>query len=230
MIESYELEKEVLAGLSCIAVPIEIFVPKIGEPIITVYSFCRENAEDFEQRFKGDLLCKVAIATLENEFKTIAENIGYRHFHCENEMMLEYAFEPDMQLTNIGCSARVHKISSNAVLRELCENSGCDIEIADDGEDIIFAVVDNGMLLAYAGINDVIYADNSVEISVETAPEHRRKGYGLACVYELTKHLILKGKKVRYKCSEDNLASSALAEKCGFVLEGKRYSYVCERI
>ena len=36
--ESAELEKEVLSGGSCIAVPIEIFVPTRGEPIVTAYS------------------------------------------------------------------------------------------------------------------------------------------------------------------------------------------------
>jgi len=35
---------------------------------------------------------------------------------------------------------------------------------------------------------------------------------------------------VRYKCSEQNTESSALAEKLGFLLEGIRFSYVCEKI
>ena len=230
MAESFELEKEVLAGVSCIAVPIEIFLPRVGEPIITAYSFCMENARDFEQKYRSDLLGDRAIKALEDEFKAIAKRIGYRHFFCENEMMLEYVFEPDMQVTKTDPGVKVHKISSNAVLKELCKNSGCDIEISDDGEDILFAVVENGMILAYAGMNDVAYADDSVEISVETATEHRRKGYALACVSALTEHLISKGIKVRYKCSEANSPSSALAEKCGFVLEGKRYSFVCEKI
>ena len=136
----------------------------------------------------------------------------------------------DMQLPKSDFGVKVHMISSNAVLSKICELSGCDIEIADDGEDVIFAVLDEGRLLAYAGMNDVEYEDNSVEISVETAPEHRRLGYGSACVSALTKHLTDKGMTVRYKCSRDNTNSSALAEKCGFKLEGERFSFVCERI
>ena len=54
--------------------------------------------------------------------------------------MKEYIYTPDMPMPKLSKNIKVHKISSNAVLFELCKNSGCDIEIADDGEDILFAV------------------------------------------------------------------------------------------
>ena len=228
--EDAKLEESVLKGISCIAVPVEVFVPKDGEPVVTSYSFCIDDAAGWEDRFKEDLLSNEAVECLKNTFATIAENIGYRYFESENEYMLEYEFAPDMHLTNGLKEIKVHKISSNAVLAELCAASGCDIELADDGKDVLFAVVEEGKLCAYAGMNDVVYADNSVEISVETAPDKRRKGYGAACVEALTKYLSTKGITVRYKCSKDNVASSALAEKCGFSLGGKRFSFVCEKI
>lgn len=230
VVENPKLEQSVLKGISCIAVPVEVFVPQKGEAIVTTYSFCVDVAGRWEEKHKDELLSDAAVECLKADFETIAENIGYRYFLSENEYMLEYKFTPDMRLTKSTDEIKVHKISSNAVLSKLCAASGCDIEIADDGEDILFAVVEDGMLCAYAGMNDVIYDDGSVEISVETAPEHRRQGYGLACVEALVTHLVNKGITVRYKCSKLNAPSSALAEKCGFVLDGKRFSFVCEKI
>ena len=228
--ENPKLEKSVLKGISCIAVPVEVFVPQNGEPVVTTYSVSMDAAIRWEDRFKGDLLSFEAIDCLKREFATIAENIGYRYFESENEFMLEYDLSPDMHVTNCPEEIKVHKISSNAVLSRLCEASGCDIEIADDGEDVLFAVVEDGKLSAYAGMNDVTYEDGSVEISVETAPDSRRKGFGMACVTALSNYLLGKGVTVRYKCSKENAASSALAEKCGFRLNGKRFSFVCEKI
>ncbi len=225
--ENEKIEKSVVAGASCIAVPIEIFVPVSGEPIITAYSLCRKEAEAFCDRFEGRLLDEDALEYLENEFSIIAENIGYKRERNENELMLEFIFKSDRHLPKNANSVKAHRISSNAVLSELCMASGCDIEIADDGNDVVYAVVENGRIAAYAGMNDVFYDDNSVEISVETAPDSRRKGYGLACVHGLVDELLNKGVCVRYKCSCDNLPSLALAKKCGFELEGQRFSFVC---
>ncbi len=228
--ENEKLEQSVLKGISCIAVPVEVFVPQKGEPVVTSYSFCIEAADKWERQFREDLLSLKALECLKSDFAAIAENIRYRYFESENEYMLEYEFTSDMQMANDENGIKVHKISSNAVLAELCAASGCDIEIADDGEDVLFAVVEDGKICAYAGMNDVIYEDGSVEISVETAPDQRRKGFGLACVMALSKYLVNKGITVRYKCSKDNTASSALAEKCGFALSGRRFSFVCEKI
>ena len=230
VIENKELEKAVLAGVSCIAVPLEVFVPTSGEAVITTYSFCKDIAKKWEARYFEDILCEEALGWVEEELKTVAENIGYERFFSENESMLEYVMEPGMQMPNFESCVKVHTISSNVVLSALCENSGYDIEIADDGEDLIFAVVENGCILAYAGMNDVLYDDGSVEISVETAPDERRKGYGAACVAALVNHLLNKGIAVRYKCAEENTPSSCLAEKLGFALEGKRKSFVFEKI
>lgn len=228
--EHPKLEKNVIAGVSCIAVPFDIFVPVSGEPVILSYSFCVETAEKWAGIFSDDPMCKESIEWLEKEYKSIAEKLGYARFENENEHMYEYIMDSKSQLPKKENNISVRKISSNAVLSVVCEASGCDIEIADDGEDVIFAVLDGDRLLSYAGINDIVYDDGSVEISVETAPDHRRNGYGGACVCALCEHLLDKGRTVRYKCSAANHASSALAERCGFIKEGERFSLVFEKI
>lgn len=226
--ENPDLEYEVKKGISCFAVPCEVFVPVEGEAVVTTYTFCKDIAEKWVATFKC-LASEEALEWARTHFNASVEERGYKRVENENEHMLEYVFTPDMHMPKIQKAVKVHKISSNAVLHELCKASGCDIEIADDGEDVIFAIVEDGKLLSYAGMNDMIYADGSVEISVETAPQARRRGFGLLCVDALVGHLLSKGITVRYKCARSNVASSALCEKYGFRLEGERISLVFER-
>ena len=80
--------------------------------------------------------------------------------------------------------------------------------------------------MALAGINDIA-DDDAVEIFVETAKEYRRKGYGTAVVATLVRHLTKLGYSVAYNCAESNRASSAIAEKLGMTLKGRRLSVVC---
>ena len=160
--ESAELEKEVLSGGSCIAVPIEIFVPTRGEPIVTAYSFCEDAARRVIEKFGDDLLSDKALKYTDGEFKAVAENIGYRHDEHENQMILEYEMRDMSQLNKKLIRGDCIKITSQAVLSKLCENSGCDIELEGDG-DVMFAVVGDGKIMSYAGIND--YTEQSLSIS-----------------------------------------------------------------
>lgn len=224
--ESAELEKEVLSGESCIAVPIEIYAPMSGETIVTAYSFCKDAARRVLEQFGDDLLSDKALEYIDKEFKTIAENIGYRHDGHENQMMLEYEMHDLSQLNKKLIRGDCIKITSQDVLSKLCENSGCEIELEGDG-DVMFAVVGDGRIMSYAGVNDYTDDVNSLEINVETAEDCRRCGYASAAVCALCEHILCSGKKAVYKCSAENTASSALAEKCGFELFGRRYSYVC---
>lgn len=227
--EDKELEKFVLSGQSCIAVPVEIYVSANGETEFTVYSICRDTAEEFERKFCGSELSPVALAWLEGELYSFAENTGYRRFHSDNEKMLEYEISDICHLNKNTKSGKCQMISDNSELAALCKNTGCDIEI-NGGDDVIFAVVENGVILSYAGVNDIDHDGISLEISVETMPDEIRKGYGSACVVALSEYLIERGYKVLYKCSSNNIASAALAEKCGFSFSGTRFSYTYERI
>lgn len=224
--EDKKLEKAVISKESCIAVPLEVYVPALGEPRITTYSFLAEEAKRLEEAFGDNLLGKRAMEYIETAYKTIAEKMGYEHFEHENSLMLEYEISDDRQLNKKLICDNCIKINSQDMLDRLCDNSGCEIELTDEN-DVVFAVVNNDTILSYAGINDIPSVNNSLEISVETATRERRRGYGAAAVTALCEYIIGKGKKVVYKCSAENIASSALALKCGFEHTGTRYSYVC---
>ncbi len=227
-LEDKELEKTVLGGISCIAVPVEIYIPTEGEPEITAYSSCFDIAEEYERRFCTELLSEKALGWLENKLYSFAENVGYARFHSENEKMLEFEATDVCQLNKLKKICNCIMISDNDELAVLCENTGCDIEI-DGGDDVVFAVVEDGIILSYAGVNDIGYDGISLEISIETMPGEKRKGYGSACVTSLSEYLLGRGYKVLYKCSSDNVASAALAEKCGFRMTGTRFSLTYEK-
>ena len=229
ILENSELENAVVSGESCIAVPIEVFENTKGETTVLTYSFCRNIAEEFLSEFQGNLFSNSAVIWLGEHLEDLMKKLGYEHYSHEGELMLEYVLS-DIEKLSPDATHEVVQVSDNRELERLCESTGCSIELNDSGEDVLFAVVEDDKILSYAGMNDVFYEDSSVEISVETSPERRREGLGLACVCALCKHILKKGKRVRYKCSAYNKPSSALAEKCGFSLEGKRYSYVCSRI
>lgn len=224
--ENPELEKSVLSHESCIAVPFEAFQTPSGEISVLTYSFCEKPAREYLEKFTGDIFSNSSVEWLNSAFGKVMDKAGYEHYSHEGEMMLEYVLTDTESLCRKG-RREAEMISSNSDLQALCENTGCSIEINDDGEDVLFAVIEDGKILSYAGINDISYGDGSVEISVETSPDRRREGLGFSCVSCLSEHLLKKGKSIRYKCSLFNKPSSALAEKCGFSLEGKRYSYIC---
>ncbi len=191
--------------------PIEIFVPTRGEPIVTAYSFCEDAARRVIEKFGDDLLSDKALKYTDGEFKATAENIGYRHDEHDNQMILEYEMRDMSQLNKKLIRGDCIKITSQAVLSKLCENSGCDIELEGDG-DVMFAVVGDGKIMSYAGINDYTDDVNSLEINVETAEDCRRCGYASSAASALCEHTLCSGKKAAYKCSAENAASSALAE------------------
>lgn len=227
--ENEELEKAVTDGVSCIAVPIEICVAADGDMTITAYRTCADTAYEYEKRFSDNPLSEESINWLKNQLSAFEENTGYRYYCSENEIMWEYIVEDVSQLNKNAFCDKCIKIDSNEALSKLCADTGCDIEI-DGGDDVIFAVVENGKILSFAGVNDLDYGGISLEISVETAEDYKRMGYGSACVAALSEFLIERGYRVIYKCSASNTASSALAEKCGFKYALTRFSYVCEKI
>jgi len=55
------------------------------------------------------------------------------------------------------------------------------------------------------------------DISIDTLPEHRRKGYATLCVAHMIRHMQAKGKHPVWQAVEENPASWRLAQKLGFV-------------
>jgi ribosomal protein S18 acetylase RimI-like enzyme len=75
-----------------------------------------------------------------------------------------------------------------------------------------------------AGMNEVVasaglnwQSPRFAEISVNTRPQHRRRGWGRSVVAAMVQHVLSTGRTPIYVVSEDNEASIGLAEAVGFV-------------
>ena len=221
-LEDRELEAMVLSGNSCIAVPVEIYVPVDGEAQITTYSCFQKIAEEFERLFGSSPLSADALNWLDEKIYTDVKMFGYKHHFEEIHMMCEYSMGNISQL-------RKHNSSDVVFVNSEADLLGYDISLIDDivMEKEAAVIIKDGKLVSIACINDVSFDDDSVELYVETDSDLRGKGLGAANVSALAEKYLLKGITVRYKCAKSNGSSIKLAEKCGFVKSGERYSYVC---
>jgi len=76
--------------------------------------------------------------------------------------------------------------------------------------------------------NIVSFAEeHSGEIGVETDINYQNRGYGASNVAALAKYLADMNITATYYCDSYNTASQRLAEKVGFVVKSKDYSYYC---
>jgi RimJ/RimL family protein N-acetyltransferase len=75
-------------------------------------------------------------------------------------------------------------------------------------------------VVASAGLN--WQSPRFAEISVNTRPQHRRRGWGRSVVSTLAQHVLSSGRTPIYVVSENNEASIGLAEGVGFVDTGAR--------
>jgi len=84
---------------------------------------------------------------------------------------------------------------------------------------IAYGVVSDGSVVsvAYAHLTGVM-EDLVADIGVETAAEHRKRGYGKTVVSAVVKEISRRGGVARYACSPANAASVATARSVGFVL------------
>lgn len=101
---------------------------------------------------------------------------------------------------------------------------------ADDPADVICAVIKDGHLVAFAGVNDLA-SDDSCELNVECAAPYRRRGYAVACVRGLCNYLFetLHVECVTYKCRLGNRASVKTAESAGFAPVGRSFTLIYDR-
>lgn len=84
---------------------------------------------------------------------------------------------------------------------------------------LAFATVLDGTIVSIASENPYREDENVVNIGVETAEEHKKKGCGASNVAALTYYLLDTGMTVEYTVDNENEVSMRLAEKVGFKLD-----------
>ena len=115
--------------------------------------------------------------------------------------------------------------SSEVILPD--HSYGCEVELdggqTEDGF-ICFGTVVDGRIVSVAAENPHDEDNTMIDIGVETAEEHREKGYAASNTAALAYYLLDTGITVTYTAEDDNIPSIHLAEKVGF----KRYAHTLE--
>ncbi len=224
--EDYELEAAAMRGELCIAVPVSVYKPVSGECEITAYRNAWDICKTYEEKYGDGILSESAVCELFSLVAPVADSMGYAADAKESRVIREYRIsEVTPNIAEFADTAEIVKDAAEV------EGFECPLLHApdpdpDDDEDVCAVVIHDGKIVSLAGINDIA-DDDAVEIFVETAKEYRGHGYGTASVGGLVRHLTNIGYTVAYNCAETNTASSAIAEKLGMTLAGRRFSIVC---
>jgi hypothetical protein len=213
-----------------IAIPISVEHIYGSEPVIEVFPQIEAVAKEYQARFSDDLLSDVALGYLWSAIGPYALKWGYSDDKFRDRW--GYIFRADEPA--LPCFDSEHE----AVILSLCKvppnMTTLDIEYCVGSGHAAAAILHDGKIVSAAmthePTNELLKSGvRYCEIGVETAPEHRRKGYASACAVALSKYLASIGLTSEYRCQRYNQGSYAVAMCAGMRECGKFYSYVLRR-
>lgn len=107
-----------------------------------------------------------------------------------------------------------------------CDVSGCCSLLLNKIEPPYAASIIDRKIVSAATAKKV---NGIYELTVETAPAYRGNGYAKRNVCALSDRLIREGERVRYLCSDNNIASVSVALGSGFEKSGVKYEYTVRK-
>lgn len=214
----------------CIAVPVELYQPVDGELCVTVYPGVESVAEEFLRLFSRDPFSADAIEWLKKCMTPFVGKYGMAPSRDADVYFLDYRLTDRANLAEVRTLHATELIDGHTDMTAWTNATTHALEMDPDDPDDACAIykVEN-TVAAYAALNDFPEEEDVREIHVECAPAYRKKGYATACTVRLADFLLNRGYSVKYVCRHTNLASARVAEKAGFTLVGRKYSFVCYR-
>ena len=229
------LEEEELAKFSLtegyIAVPFELYAPADGgEMRITVYPGLDVLAQEFLQQFSSDPFSAEAITWLKFRLAHYVEQYDLSPSRDADVHYQDYLLRERGELRMEVILPKTELVDGHTDMTKWCNATTHALEMDPmDKEDACAIHRVGSVIAAYAALNDFPEEEDVREIHVECAPKYRKMGYATSCAARLSKFLLERGYRVRYVCRHTNLASARVAEKAGFALAGRKYSFVCYR-
>lgn len=228
------LEDEDLARFSLtegyIAVPFEVYQPVGGEMRVTVYPGLERTAQEFLRLFSRDPFSPDAIHWLKDRLTPYVGEYGMSPSRDADVNFLDYRMSDRDALPVGRILPDTELADGNTDMTGWINATTHALEMDPDDPDDACAIHRVGnTIAAYAALNDFPEEEDVREIHVECAPAYRKKGYATSCTVRLADYLLERGYSVQYVCRHTNLASARVAEKAGFTLAGRKYSFVCYR-
>lgn len=198
-----------------IAVPVHVETFG-GETKVFAYPSVLSLCETYAARFAADLYSDAALAYLADGCAAFCTSLGYTK--DKHSAVVGYNFLPQGEPTcDFAFCKRIRRDGKYENLTTF------DLSACLAAERVIFAVVDNDLIVSVAVTCEALTPENEggmIEISTETAPCYRGDGYATACVSALSAYLLSRGYRALYKCRRENEISARVAIGAGFVKQG----------
>ena len=187
-----------------------------GETKVFAYPSVLSLCETYAARFAADLYSDAALAYLADGCAAFCTSLGYTK--DKHSAVVGYNFLPQGEPTcDFAFCKRIRRDGKYENLTTF------DLSACLAAERVIFAAISEEKIVSVAVACETLTAENvgnSIEISKETAPDFRGKGYATACVAALSAHLLSRGYRALYKCRRENTASARVARAAGFEKTG----------
>lgn len=198
-----------------IAVPVHVETFG-GETKVFAYPSVLSLCETYAARFAADLYSDAALAYLADGCAAFCTSLGYTK--DKHSAVVGYNFLPQGEPTcDFAFCKRIRRDGKYENLTTF------DLSACLAADRVIFAATSEEKIVSVAVTCETLTAENvgnSIEISTETAPDFRGKGYATACVAALSAHLLSRGYRALYKCRRENTASARVARAAGFEKTG----------
>ncbi len=213
----WENEKKVLLENAPMILPI-LVQEEDGKTRIEAYTGIRAIAEAYEAHFAGRFFTKAAIDWLDSQLEPYVNRLGY---YRESRGL--YRWYEVYELNS------EHPANSSKILPVTVQWNGndcaCELLLDLDAAYPAFIVKQDGKIVSAARTNEFDPCSSLPELTVETAPAWRGKGYASSNIAALGQFLLNKYPSVSYVCSRYNRASQKTAQNAGFVKIGRFYAY-----
>lgn len=220
----YEDEFDIINGENNeVLIPFLITETKDGT-VIEAYSGVKNEVEYLINRKKINCFSKEGIDEIDRALLPYVRRLGYEREICgKYKWYLEYRIDQSSEINVSLIVDGIEKLKrSHLKLRNL---TTFNLKELLDNRLAAYAVIRDGAIVSLAAENQHARGQNVIEITVETAPAHRRAGYASSVCAALCRDITARGKKVAYACSRYNRGSISTAKKTGFVYFGRFYAY-----
>lgn len=201
-----------------------------GDVSIEVYSGAEAFAREYLERYTGRLFSKEALSSVARSLDGYLRENGYER-DTVGETLYYYQYEMtdpkalDLSLIKAGTerltASLLKKIKGNLTtfsLDELLEKKLS-----------AFVVIEDQKVVAIATVNERLKKGSVLEVTVETSPRYRQKGYALSTVTALSRYLLEHGATVAYCCRNTHTKSNRVARSTGFCRVGRFYAVAAYR-
>ena len=216
-----EKEKNIFKSGYPMIVP--FLVTEYGDDLeLEVYSGVKRFSKKLVKKYGKDIFSDEVLTILNDELEKYASLHGYEGE--EHERLRWYYSFSMRNAEKLDISAVLP--SSVKIEEDIYENLTT-LEVDENLEKNIpmFATLEDGKIVSMACVNEYGEGQKMLEITVETSPAYRKKGYARSNTAALAKYLIENGYSVAYCCSRYNEGSERIARSLGFDYVGRFYAY-----